>query len=46
MAVLAKDMSGHVESNNVGYDGTHGYYGYNMEIGMQTTPGFWSLQTG
>jgi len=27
MAVLAGDMNGHVGSNNVGYDGTHGGFG-------------------
>jgi len=26
--VLAGDMNGHVGSNNVGYDGTHGGYGF------------------
>jgi len=28
MVVLAGDMNGHVGSNNVGYDGTHGGYGF------------------
>jgi len=28
MAVLAGDMNGHVGSNCVGYDGTHGGYGF------------------
>ena len=28
MAVLAGDMNGHIGSNNVGYDGTHGGYGF------------------
>ena len=28
MVVLAGDMNGHVRSNCVGYDGTHGGYGF------------------
>jgi len=28
MVVLAGDMNGHVGSSNVGYDGTHGGFGY------------------
>jgi len=28
MVVLASDMNGHVGSSNVGYDGTHGGFGY------------------
>jgi len=28
MVVLAGDMNGHVGSNSVGYDGTHGGYGF------------------
>jgi len=28
MDVLAGDMNGHVGSSNVGYDGTHGGFGY------------------
>ena len=28
MVVLAGDMNGHVTSSNVGYDGTHGGFGY------------------
>jgi len=28
MVVLARDMNGHVGSNSVGYDGTHGGYGF------------------
>jgi len=28
MVVLAGDMNGHVGSNNVGYDGMHGGFGY------------------
>ena len=28
MVVLAGDMNGHVGSSNVGYDGTHGAFGY------------------
>jgi len=28
MVVLTGDMNGHVGSNNVGYDGTHGGYGF------------------
>ena len=28
MVVLAGDMNGHVGSNCVGYDGTHGGYGF------------------
>ena len=28
MAVLAGDMNGHVGSDNVGYDATHGCYGF------------------
>ena len=28
MVVLAGDMNGHVRINNVGYDGTHGGYGF------------------
>jgi len=28
MAVLAGDMNWHVRSSNVGYDGTHGGFGY------------------
>jgi len=42
--VLAGDMNGHVGSSNVGYDGTHGYFGYG--IGMQMNPGSQSFQTG
>jgi len=30
MVVLAGDMNGHVGSNNVGYNGTHGGYGYGV----------------
>ena len=37
MLVLAGDMSGYVGSSNVGYDGTHGDFGYG--IGMQMDPG-------
>ena len=44
MFVLVGDMNGHVGSNNVGYNGTHGGYGW--ELGMQMAPGFWSLQMG
>ena len=28
MVVFAGDMNGHVRSSNVGYDGTHGGFGY------------------
>ena len=28
MVVFAGDMNGHVGSSNVGYDGTHGGFGY------------------
>jgi len=28
MVVLAGDMNGHIGSSNVGYDGTHGGFGY------------------
>jgi len=28
MVVLAENMNGHVGSSNVGYDGTHGGFGY------------------
>ena len=28
MVVLAGDVNGHVKSSNVGYDGTHGGFGY------------------
>ena len=28
MVVIAGDMNGHVGSSNVGYDGTHGCFGY------------------
>ena len=28
MVVFAGDMNGHIGSSNVGYDGTHGSYGY------------------
>jgi len=28
MVVLAGDMNGHVGNSNVGYDGTHGGFGY------------------
>ena len=28
MVVLAGDTNGHVRSSNVGYDGTHGGFGY------------------
>jgi len=28
MVVFAGDMNGHIESSNVGYDGTHGGFGY------------------
>jgi len=28
MVVLAGDMNGHVQSSNIGHDGTHGGYGY------------------
>jgi len=28
MVVFAGDMNGHIGSNNVGYDGTHGGFGY------------------
>jgi len=44
MAVLAGDMNGHVECNNVGYDRTHG--GYEYKLGMQMAPGSGSLQMG
>ena len=28
MVVFAGDMNGHIGSSNVGYDGTHGGFGY------------------
>jgi len=28
MVVFAGDMNGHIRSTNVGYDGTHGGFGY------------------
>jgi len=42
--VLVGDMNGHVGSNSVCYDGTHGHLVMGLEIGMQMAPGFWSLQ--
>jgi len=42
--VLADDMNGHVECNNVRYHRTQGGYGH--ELGMQMAPGSWSLQMG
>jgi len=38
MVVLAGDMTGHVGSSNVGYDGMHGGFGY-ADRGMQMDPG-------
>jgi len=40
MVVFAGDMSGHIGSSNVGYDGTRG------GLGMLMVPGYWSLQMG
>ena len=31
MVVFTEDMNGHVGSNNVGYDGMHGGYGYGVK---------------
>ena len=31
MVMLAEDMNGHVGSNNVGHDETHGGYGYGVK---------------
>ena len=30
MVVLAGDMNGHVGNSHVGYDGTHGGFGYGL----------------
>ena len=32
MVVFAGDMNGHIGSSNVGYDGTHGGFGYGSRI--------------
>jgi len=32
MVVFAGDMTGHIGSSNVGYDGTHGGFGYGSRI--------------
>ena len=44
MVVFAGDMNGHIGSSNVGYDGTHGGFGY----GSRNADGFgyWSVQMG
>ena len=34
LVVLAGDMNGHVGSSNVGYDGTHGGFGYGDRMQM------------
>ena len=46
MVVFAGDMNGHIGSN-VGYDGTHGGFGYgSRKFGTLMVPGYWSLQMG
>jgi len=44
MVVFAGDMNWHIGSSNVGYDGTHGGFGY----GSRNADGsrIWSLQMG
>ena len=43
---FAGDMNGHMGSSNVGYDGTHGDFGYTTLRTPLTVPGYWSLQMG
>jgi len=40
MVVFAGDMNGHIGSSNVGYDGTHGGFGY----GSRNADGFRILE--